>query len=771
MRKIRELLAAIVLMTIVPAAWSQQHFEFPPVGSTDDAALDKAMPILAKEVIAGYTDTSRGRYLSNLFRLQMVAEDYSAASATLQQQIQLAEEANPKRSTVNLVPDEVMVGTKLRQGTTGAAFDEAMRASFRETFRRLDDRTALDAIYWLWGPVPRFRALAVGIIAKAKPTGQIDLNDALDLIRFHQLYLEYQKLIPATTALIQEDDARRYVIENDVAIHTHDGATLCAQIMRPREAAQRLPTALNFTIYAGQNTADKLRQAAARGYAGVVATERGKACSQDAISPWVFNAEDANTVIDWISKQRWSDGQVGMYGGSYEGFTQWAAAKKPNPALKTIVPYVASNPAMGLPMENNVFQTANYAWNFYVMDNRYLDDVANDDAARWNKLNQAWYASGRSYRELDRVDGKPNPLLQEQLRHPAYDRYWQSLTPYRADFSRINIPVLSIAGYFSDTLPVVQYFTDHYQYNPKAEQYLVIGPYDHFGSQAAQKPGVVEGYAIDPVAQFDTVDLTYQWLDYVLRHGKKPDLIQDRVNYEVMGANLWRHESSIANMSDKTLTLYLTDAVRADRHGLDPQKPGKAGFLEQTVDFADRSTRNNLYPSAVLQDSLDTGGALSFISEPLEVPMSVNGRITADIRAEIDKRDVDVTLAVYEITPDGKYFNLCYYLGRASYARDMSVRRLLRPGETASIPVRRTPLISRQLSKGSRLLVLLTVNKNEFGQINYGTGKDVSDESIADAKSPLHIRWLNDSYITVPIWSSEPVPLARSGADGAPGRQ
>jgi hypothetical protein len=63
-----------------------------------------------------------------------------------------------------------------------------------------------------------------------------------------------------------------------------------------------------------------------------------------------------------------------------------------------------------------------------------------------------------------------------------------------------------------------------------------------------------------------------------------------------------------------------------------------------------------------------------------------------------------------------------------------------------------TPLVSRRVRKGSRLLVQLTVNKNEFDQLNYGTGTDVSDESIADAQTPLQVRWQNDSYITVPIW-------------------
>jgi hypothetical protein len=81
----------------------------------------------------------------------------------------------------------------------------------------------------------------------------------------------------------------------------------------------------------------------------------------------------------------------------------------------------------------------------------------------------------------------------------------------------------------------------------------------------------------------------------------------------------------------------------------------------------------------------------------------------------------------------------------------MSKRILLTPGKRTLIPFERTPLISRRMSVGSRLLVMLTVNKNGFAQINYGTGKDVSDESIADAKEPLQVRWYNDGYVTVPI--------------------
>jgi hypothetical protein len=113
--------------------------------------------------------------------------------------------------------------------------------------------------------------------------------------------------------------------------------------------------------------------------------------------------------------------------------------------------------------------------------------------------------------------------------------------------------------------------------------------------------------------------------------------------------------------------------------------------------------------------------------------------------------DFDFTWALYEATPDGKFFILSYYLARASYAADPSVRKLLSPGRATALPFSQTPLIAKQLAAGSRLLLLLTVNKNPFAQVNYGTGRDVSDESIDDADKPLKVQWHGGSFIDVPL--------------------
>ncbi len=90
-------------------------------------------------------------------------------------------------------------------------------------------------------------------------------------------------------------------------------------------------------------------------------------------------------------------------------------------------------------------------------------------------------------------------------------------------------------------------------------------------------------------------------------------------------------------------------------------------------------------------------------------------------------------------------------MGRASYARDRSARQLLVPGAPQSLTFQSESLTSRKLNPGSRLVVVLAAVKQPDMQINYGTGKDVSDEWLADAGSPLEITWHNTSYVEVPI--------------------
>jgi hypothetical protein len=61
-------------------------------------------------------------------------------------------------------------------------------------------------------------------------------------------------------------------------------------------------------------------------------------------------------------------------------------------------------------------------------------------------------------------------------------------------------------------------------------------------------------------------------------------------------------------------------------------------------------------------------------------------------------------------------------------------------------------LMSRRLQTGSRLVAVLSIIKEPGREINYGTGKDVIDESIADANTPLQITWFGTSYLDLPVY-------------------
>lgn len=554
-----------------------------------------------------------------------------------------------------------------------------------------------------------------------------------------------------------------YEVQDKITLKTRDGATVSGMLVRRKDGATTLPTVLQFTIYVRpERDLASLKEIADRGYAAMIAYSRGKYLSPDAIVPYEHDGKDAWDVIDWISHQPWSNGAVGMFGGSYNGFTQWAAAKSLHPALKTIVPYVANRPGMGLPMENNVFINPNYQWAFYIGNNKTLDTAVNDDRDRFRKMQFGWWNRGVAYRSIDKVDGTPNPMLQRWLKHPSFDSYWQAMAPFKNDFAQIRIPVLSVDGYYNDSqVSGVNYLREHMRYIPNAQHYLIIGPYGHFGAQRGGEK-IINGMEVPAAALIDTKAITYEWLDHILKNGPRPAILKDKINYQVMGTDQWRSAPSLAAMSNQTLKLYLDNVplragAKNGAHRLSAIQPRKTAYLKQVVDLKDRKkSYNDYYPASIITDEIDSSSGFIFVSEPFEEAVLYNGAFGGEIIVRINKRDFDLGVTMYELRPDGKYFHLSYVINRASYAKDPTERVLLTPGQIEHIPLSMNKIASKRLDRGSRLVVYLNVNKNPFSQLNYGTGKDVSDETIADANEKLKVEWSNQSYVTVPILREVP---------------
>lgn len=753
-------LGLAVVSIAVTCCAAAQDLNFPEEAVGDSAALSKAMPDLAKQVLAIYKESNRDKYLDNLFRLQLVAGNYQDALNTAADLREAMRSEHAARAGWVNVQYEIYARAKMREAAGKMPFDDACMLAFREVFAKLDDRTAALVIRELTAVDPSDVQRDVqNDLEKQKGKKTIPLEDALHLVHNYQAEEAYRALVPMNDAMIAGDDRRRYLTERDL-VKTPDGGSICALLVRPRGATERLTTLLKFTIYVDPNdNFGDARLTAANGYAGVVGFTRGKSCSPDKPVPYVHDGADAAVVIDWITAQPWSDGRVGMYGGSYEGFTQWAVAKHMPKGLKAMMTGAPAAPAIDVPMEGNVFWNFIYPWPFYTTNAKGADDATYSDRARWSRLDHEYYVSGRAYRDLEKIDGAPNPIFDEWISHPSYDAYWQSMIPYKKEFGQINIPVLVTAGYYyGGPGAAVYYFGELEKYAARNDHYLLIGPYDHPGAQF----GVIGlvgnifdnlgGLQLDPVALIDLTDVRYEWFNYVFKNGPRPYILKDTVTYEVTGADRWKSSASIATMADQKLRFYLTAGKAGDAYQLSAEKPSDDNLVPLKVDFADRSDVDRTVPGGgLVAKAVDTWNGIEFVSDPLPKPTELSGLFSGQLDFVSNKKDFDFNIDLYEQTDKGDYVFLTSYWTRASYAGDLSNRRLLTPGKRERLDFQGNRLMSRQLQTGSRVVVVLKVLKEVGRQINYGTGKDVSDETITDAKEPLQIKWFSGSYIVFPV--------------------
>jgi putative CocE/NonD family hydrolase len=532
-----------------------------------------------------------------------------------------------------------------------------------------------------------------------------------------------------------------YLMQDSVLIPTRSGIDISAVIVRKKVNVSPLPVVLFYTTYyQGAGDAVFARRSAVKDYVGVVAYTRGVRTDLAHYMPFEHEGTDVYDIIDWISKQPWCDGKVAMFGGSYTGYAQWATVKNIHPALKTIVPQVAVMPGYDFPIENNVPLSHLLGWS---NDNIYKNKPLS------RSLPFDYFNSGIAYNKMDSLAGIQNPIFQNWLAHPAYDQYWKSMVPTPAEYSKINIPVLTTTGYYDGSqIGALEYFRQHNRYNKNANHYLVIGPYDHWGAQRRPSKNLM-GYDIDSVAEVSMMDLAYDWLDYILKNKPKPVLLKDKVNFQVMGTNRWTHVPALQNVSNDTLTFYLDGEVLAVK------KTSAKKANHQTVDFVDRENQHNYFTPEIIFDTLDASNGLIFTSAPFTNEFLINGSFAGNLFTTINKKDMDISLALYELRPDGKYFFLTRYVGHASYAKNNAIRQLLSPGKKESIPFANTRFVSKKVSAGSRLVILLNINKHPFEIINYGSGKPVAEETLQDAGEPLKIKWHNDSYIKISVWKNK----------------
>jgi putative CocE/NonD family hydrolase len=750
MRRVFVRLAAL-LLSFLATAWAfAQELQFQAPASASDAATPRIMRDLAERLLPVYQEPDQDRYLANLSALQMVAGDYVAADATRESLRERRKSVDTGRPVGRGTIYDVYAHAKSLETEDHLPFNEAFERTYGETISRLSDHDVYAAEEWLQASPREAQDSFQALLARQRPIDTIDEDDAVKLVWAYLAYEAYRSFSPLVASLEAKEDARRYATDDEILIPVPWRPTLHVRVVRPKNAAGPLAALLELSIDPSRNFA---KEYAAHGYAGVAAyMERTRSIP---FVPFQHDGEEARALILWIAKQPWSDGRVAMVGEGYSGFTAWAAAAHSPAPLKAIATSAPIAPGIDRPMIGGIFQNSAYRWSLQVTNTNPSLDAGFADEGVWRALNEKWYRSGRPYRDLGRIFGRPNPIFVRWLNHPSYDRFWQTMIPFREQFARLDIPVLTTTGYFDEGEPAaLYYFSQHQRYNTHADHTLLIGPYDDNVIQHGSLTSpVLRDYAVDQVARVDLRELRYQWLDHALKGAALPPQLSGRVNYEVMGANEWQHAPSLAALAADSQKYYLDVSGSGAGHRLSRRKSPKLAAIAQTIRFKDRSDAGWLPPNDLISRSLVTHDAVLYESDPLPKATRMSGLITGHLDFVVNKMDMDLDVAMYELKSSGEYlrlFNPADAL-RLSYAADRVHRHLLKAGERQQVVFTSARMTSRQLEQGSRLVMVLRVSKRPDREINYGTGGDVSDESMADGKVPLKVRWFNDSYIEVPV--------------------
>jgi hypothetical protein len=299
------------------------------------------------------------------------------------------------------------------------------------------------------------------------------------------------------------------------------------------------------------------------------------------------------------------------------------------------------------------------------------------------------------------------------------------------------------------------YFTEHRRHLRQAEHALLIGP---FNEQSVEHGAVasVGGLELDAVARIDPSRVRYDWFAHALQGAEPPAIARAGVNYEVAGANEWRHARSLAELEDGAERWYLAASPGGAPHRLVAAIPAPMS-LTVTLDLRERGDAAWRPTRELVAAEIPPRQGTLFLTEPFDEPVDLAGRLRGELDFTINKYDVDLSMMLYELRADGAYVKLFdpAFVFRASYARDRVNRRLLLAGVRQQLPFQSERMVGRRLEAGSRLVLALGINKRADQQINYGGPGDVGEQSIDDAGAAVRIRWHEGTYIEVPSVAAE----------------
>ena len=545
-----------------------------------------------------------------------------------------------------------------------------------------------------------------------------------------------------------------------VNIPMRDCVELNATVYLPGDVVAA-PTIFTLTPYVADTLHERAVYFAGQGYVYVAVDCRGRGNSGGRFEANINEDLDGHDIVQWLSHQAWCDGSVTMWGGSYAGFNQWMTLKEFPQALKTIVPAAATKPGIDFPVEGNVFHCEALQWESLVRG-KTPNNFIYDDISFWKNKYFELYKNHLPFCQLDSVAGLPSASFQKALSHYKLDAFHDAMDLTPEQYRRIDIPILSITGYYDDDqLGAMHFYQKHMRYGSQSgreQHYLLIGPWDHSGTRTPKSN--VGGVEMGEACLLDMNKLHTQWYDWVLRNGPRPGLFKKRICYFLTAANEWKYADSLDTISNETRCLYLNsfhgqanDVMRSgslDESGVLQSVPDTYTYnpLDTRPGELEMNSESFVnYEGWVTEQGIAyccSNTALIYHSAAFSKNTEITGHVKLVAWIEMNVPDTDFLITLSEILETGESIRLSQSTLRARYRESLREEILIEPGVVNKFEFGGFPFFSRLLAKGSRLRLIIRAPNSIYLEKNYNSGGLVSAESAKDAKTAT-IKLYHDS--------------------------
>ncbi|MCI0488700.1 MAG: CocE/NonD family hydrolase [Blastocatellia bacterium] len=503
-------------------------------------------------------------------------------------------------------------------------------------------------------------------------------------------------------------------IEEMVAMR--DGVKLATTVYLPAGDGP-FPVVLVRTPYGKQTQATGNAAWTGKGFALAVQDCRGRSKSEGTYRPFVDDHKDGYDTVEWIAKQRWSNGKVGMFGASAMGITANLASMENPPHLAATFVMVA---------RSSVYSQSAFIGGVFRKE-----------------LNELW---------LKRQNAED--VLKETFKHNVYDGFYDS-NEMPKHWHKIRVPSYNYGGWYDifsqgnvDSFVGLQAGGGGMA---AGNQKIIMGPWGH---------GRIEEVKYPTNSAINVIEEAMRWFEYWLKGKGNGIMDEPPVKYYVMGdvtdpkapGNEWR--TSLVWPVPSRITSYFLIADSGLSQKMPDGKESSAAYKYDPKNPVPTIGGGNLFEKKGPMDQRATGerkDILKFTTAALTEPVEVTGRVTVELWAESDALDTDFMAKLVDVYPDGTERLVLDSAVRARFREGFDKEVFMKKGEVYkfTIDLWSTSII---FNKGHRIAIHVTSSNDPRFDPNPNTGKPLrADDETRVATNTIHHDRAHPSRVLLPV--------------------